>query len=180
MQAFVAVGGNVGEPAEIATRFRSAAAAIGKLDYVIFVNRSRTYRSKPVGPVGDQPTYINAVLEVELRDTVTASSFLEDLQAVEAAHGRDRDREIPFGPRTLDLDLLLFGDLELHEQSPLALTVPHPRLHQRAFVLQPLAELAGAELIVPGLGASLRECLDTPAVRAQLLHLELFAADESA
>ena len=90
------------------------------------------------------PDFINAV--AELHTTLDAPTLLKRLQALENAFGRLRS--VPNAPRTLDLDLLLFGDQVLHGE---LLTLPHPRLHQRAFVLQPLAQIA-ASLHLPGLG----------------------------
>ncbi len=104
---------------------------------------SPTYRSAPIDAAG--PDYLNAV--VQLRTALAPEALLAALQRIEAAHGRER----PYrnAPRTLDLDLLLYGD-ELID-TPL-LSVPHPRLHERAFVLLPLADVA-PDAIVPGRGA---------------------------
>jgi 2-amino-4-hydroxy-6-hydroxymethyldihydropteridine diphosphokinase len=101
--------------------------------------------TEPWGPVADQPRFLNAVAELET--DLAPRALLERLLAVEQAFGRVRDG-VRFGPRTLDLDLLLFGSQRLAEPD---LTVPHPRLHERLFVLEPLNELA-PELEVPGLG----------------------------
>ena len=99
----------------------------------------------PVG-VGDQPRYLNGVAELET--TLTARELLEALLALEQQLRPRTASPGEHGPRTLDLDLLLYGDEELDESG---LTVPHPRLHERAFVLEPLAELA-LGLVVPGRG----------------------------
>lgn len=92
----------------------------------------------------DQPDFINAVCKIDT--DLAALDLLHALLAIELTQGRIRD--IPGGPRTLDLDLLLYGDLVCHETG---LTLPHPRLHERAFVLYPLSELA-PELNIPGRG----------------------------
>lgn len=104
---------------------------------------SSLYRNPPMGPQ-DQPDYVNAA--ALLRTSMEPLPFLAALQAIEAAHGRVRLRR--WGPRTLDLDLLLWGEQVLNLPS---LTVPHPGLHERNFVLYPLAEI-GPDLWVPGHG----------------------------
>jgi 2-amino-4-hydroxy-6-hydroxymethyldihydropteridine diphosphokinase len=144
MRAVVGLGGNVGEPDAIARRFDAALAAIGGV-----VRRSSLWRTAPVGPVTAQAPFLNAVAEVEAPEA-TPSAFLARLLAVEAAHGRDRARETPKGPRTLDLDLLLWGAAALDDPGPPRAIVPHPRLARRAFALGPLVEIAGPDLVVPG------------------------------
>ncbi len=105
---------------------------------------SSLYRTTPVG-LAHQPDFINAV--VEMFTVSPAPTFLQQLFAVEAHFGRRRS--VKNAPRTLDLDLLLYGD---QTSTAPELTLPHPRLHQRAFVLAPLAEIA-PQLEIPGLGA---------------------------
>ena len=100
----------------------------------------------------NQPRFLNAA--AALRTVLSARRLLATLHGIEAAHGRDRSREQRWGPRRLDLDLLLYGDLVIAEQG---LTVPHPRLHERSFVLHPLAIIA-PRVIHPILGVSI-ECL---------------------
>ena len=109
------------------------------------VVHSSLYRTRPVGPV-DQPDYINAV--AVLATGLSAEALLDALQALEARHGRVRGAE-RWGARTLDLDLLLYGDAVIASQR---LRVPHPRMCQRAFVLYPLAEIAPKDLSIPGFG----------------------------
>jgi len=120
---------------------------------------SRHWCSAPVDAQG--PDFFNAVLK--LRTTLTPEQVLERLLALELAHGRQR----PYrnAPRTLDLDLLLHGDTVLDTPR---LQLPHPRLHERAFVLRPLAELAGEGWVIPGRGA-LSALL--PAVRDQRINV---------
>lgn len=139
-RAYVAFGANLGDPAAV---FRFACARIDELPRTRLVARSSLYRTAPIG-VGEQPDYLNAVIAIETR--LAPLTLLEALLAIEIEGGRTR----PFmqAPRTLDLDLLLYGDQRIDEPE---LSVPHPRMHQRAFVLAPLAEIA-PELVVPGHG----------------------------
>ena len=140
VRAFVGVGANLGDaPATV----RAALQALGRLPGTQCVAVSSLYRSAPVEASG--PDFINAV--AELRTQLPPLELLRALQAVEQAFGRVRSERN--APRTLDLDLLLYGDQVMHSD---ALTLPHPRLHLRAFVLRPLAELDPA-LPLPGLGA---------------------------
>ncbi|HEY0825867.1 MAG TPA: 2-amino-4-hydroxy-6-hydroxymethyldihydropteridine diphosphokinase [Ramlibacter sp.] len=137
--AFIGLGANLGDaPAAL----RQALGALAQLPGTELVRSSRVYRSAPVDASG--PDFLNAVAQV--RTMLTAPELLAALQAIEQAAGRQR----PYrnAPRTLDLDLLLYGEARI--ASP-ALTVPHPRMRERAFVLLPLRELApervsGAEL----------------------------------
>ncbi len=140
MRAFVALGANLHDPA---AQVRAGAQALAALPDTRLVQCSSLYRSAPVG-VSGQPDFINAVCEINTE--LPAAALMQALLAVERAHGRVRD--IPGGPRTLDLDLLLHGNQVL--EAP-GLTLPHPRLHARAFVLYPLQEIAPG-LIIPGRG----------------------------
>jgi 2-amino-4-hydroxy-6-hydroxymethyldihydropteridine diphosphokinase len=128
--AYVGLGANLGDAQQA---LHEALAAIARVPGTRLLRSSRVYRSAPVEAAG--PDYFNAVAQVET--TCTAPDLLEQLQAVERAAGRER----PYrnAPRTLDLDLLLYGGARI--DSPL-LTVPHPRMRERAFVLLPLRELA--------------------------------------
>ena len=129
--AYVGIGSNLDDPRAHVTR------ALGELDqlpHTRVVRKSSLYRSAPLGYAA-QPDFVNAVAQLETG--LPAERLLAELQGVEARHGRSRS--FPNAPRTLDLDLLLFGDATL--ASP-ALTVPHPRMHERAFVLEPLLEIA--------------------------------------
>lgn len=128
--AFVALGANLGDAA---LTLRDALHRLDHVPGVRLLKASSLYRSAPVESSG--PDYLNAVAEVTT--TLTAPALLAALQAIENAHGRER----PYrnAPRTLDLDLLLYGSARI--ESP-TLTVPHPRMWQRAFVLVPLAEIA--------------------------------------
>lgn len=140
-RAYVGLGANLGD------RERTLHAAIDALaadDGVEVVSVSVLRETEPVG-VGQQPLYLNGAAEVET--TLTARELLDRLLAVEQRFGRIRVPD-EHGPRTLDLDLLLYGDEVIHEPG---LTVPHPLLHERRFVLEPIAELAPG-LVVPGRG----------------------------
>lgn len=132
--AFLALGANLGDAAGAVT---AATADIGRLPGVRLLRASSLYRTAPVDATG--PDFINAVVEVAT--TLTAPDLLVAVQALEQGAGRER----PFrnAPRTLDIDLLLYGSG--HIDSP-RLTVPHPRMLQRAFVLVPLAEIAPTQV----------------------------------
>jgi 2-amino-4-hydroxy-6-hydroxymethyldihydropteridine diphosphokinase len=140
-RAYVGLGSNLDDPA---AQLRRAFDELAALDGVHGVRRSRLFRTPPWGRL-DQPHFVNAVAELDT--TLSPRPLLDRLQALEARFGRARRER--WGPRVLDLDLLLHGDAVLDEDG---LHVPHPRLHERAFVLVPLAELAPG-LVVPGRGA---------------------------
>jgi 2-amino-4-hydroxy-6-hydroxymethyldihydropteridine diphosphokinase len=141
-RAYVALGSNLGDREGT---LRSALETLAAEPGIDVVAVSRFYDTEPVGYV-DQPRFLNgaAALETEL----PARELLERLLAVELRFGRSREDVPPQGPRTIDLDLLLYGDAEIDEPG---LRVPHPRLHERRFVLEPLADLDPA-LRVPGNG----------------------------
>ena len=139
VRAFVGVGANLGDPR---AQVVSAIAALRELPDTQCIACSSLYASSPVDAPG--PDYFNAVVELQTR--LTASQLLQALHAIEAQHGRARSTTN--APRTLDLDLLLYGEERSDDPT---LTLPHPRLHQRAFVLKPLLEIA-PQLQVDGLG----------------------------
>lgn len=154
--ASIGLGSNLGQPRE---QIYTALGELNGLPQTQLLAQSSLYRSPPLGlPKGspnvdspntgpsDQPDYINAVAMVET--ALSPLALLEALQALEHAHGRERSAR--WGPRTLDLDLLLYGDLMLHSET---LTIPHPGLYERNFVLYPLAELAAEhamDIAIPG------------------------------
>jgi len=140
VRAFVGVGANLGEAQ---ATVRAALQALGRLPETRCIAISSLYRSAPIEASG--PDFINAV--AELHSTLPALALLRELQAIEHTFGRVRS--VRNAPRTLDLDLLLYGEQVMDSD---VLTLPHPRLHLRAFVLRPLAELAPA-LTLPGLGS---------------------------
>ena len=132
-RAYLGLGSNLGD------RRAHLRNAIEALDWgdVTVVERSRVYETTPVGgPIG-QPDFLNQVIGVET--SLDARALWERCSAVEAALGRSRDHEVRWGPRPIDVDLLLYGDEMIGEPD---LVVPHPLMHERAFVLVPLAELA--------------------------------------
>ncbi|OAJ69598.1 2-amino-4-hydroxy-6-hydroxymethyldihydropteridine diphosphokinase [Methylobacillus sp. MM3] len=137
-RAFVALGSNLEDPQQQVLR---ALAELDGLPGTRVTAKSALYRTAPVG-YDNQPDFINAAAEVST--TLEPLALLRALLALETAHGRERP--FPNAPRVLDLDLLLYDDLELHDPE---LTLPHPRLHERGFVLFPLADIA-PELHVPG------------------------------
>jgi 2-amino-4-hydroxy-6-hydroxymethyldihydropteridine diphosphokinase len=141
VRAFIGLGANLGDPE---SQVRRAIQALGKLPRTRLLAASSLYRSEPVG-VGKQPDFVNAVAEIET--ALSARSLLEELLTAEARFGRERPS--PGAPRTLDLDLLLYGDQVVEDPG---LVVPHPRMHERAFVLLPLAEIA-AEISIPRRGS---------------------------
>ena len=150
--AYIGVGANLGDRE---ATIRAALAALDATPGIRVVAVSSFRETEPVGYV-DQPQFLNAAAAVETE--LDARGLLDALLAVERGLGRTREGP-RFGPRTIDLDLLLFGDLEVDEPG---LTVPHPRLHERAFVLEPLTEL-DPEMVVPGRGPleSLRRNLES-------------------
>jgi 2-amino-4-hydroxy-6-hydroxymethyldihydropteridine diphosphokinase len=139
-QAFIGLGANLGDPQ---AQLRRALLALAGLQGTRLVAASSLYRSAPVGHPA-QPDFVNAVAEIETR--LGAQALLGELLATEARFGRVR--QFPNAPRTLDLDLLLYGDRVIAEPG---LVVPHPRMHERAFVLAPLAEIA-PDVAIPGKG----------------------------
>lgn len=147
--AYIGLGSNLDHPRE---QIRAAFDELAGLPDTRVVSRSRLYRSAPVGH-RPQPDFVNAVARLETE--LAPPGLLRALQQIERRHGRERP--FPGAPRTLDLDLLLYGDAVIDSAS---LRVPHPRMHERAFVLRPLAEIApGAR--VPGRGTAeqlLRGC----------------------
>ena len=142
MRAFVGLGSNLGDRERTIGRAVELLAGTPGVDLVAV---SHLRETEPWGPV-EQPAYLNGA--VELATELPPRALLDVLLAVEQALGRDRTGE-RWGPRTIDLDLLLYGEVEVDEPG---LTVPHPRLHERRFALEPLAELA-PDVVVPGRGS---------------------------
>ena len=154
MRAYVGLGANLGDREDT---IRRAVALVDELAGVDVVSVSSLRETEPWGPV-EQPRYLNGAVAVET--DLPPRELLDALLEIERRLGRARDDEERWGPRTIDLDLLLYGDLVLDEPG---LDVPHPRLHERRFALEPLAELA-PDALVPGRGtaAELLRALDTP------------------
>jgi 2-amino-4-hydroxy-6-hydroxymethyldihydropteridine diphosphokinase len=145
-RAYIGLGSNLGDRE---ATLREALRRLGELDGIAVVAVSSFSETDPVGKV-DQPRFVNAAAELET--SLQPHDLLDRLLEVERALGRDRAQEERWGPRTVDLDLLLYGDETVEEPG---LEVPHPRLAQRAFVLEPLLEL-DSELRLPD-GRPLRE-----------------------
>ncbi len=140
--AAIGLGGNVGNAA---ATLRQAAQALDALPGTRLLRLSRLYRT-PAWGVEDQPDFVNAVALVQT--ALAPRPLLEALLEVERRFGRDRARERRWGPRTLDLDVLLYGAQVIDEPG---LQLPHPRLHLRAFALAPLLEVA-PDAEIPGFG----------------------------
>jgi len=167
VSAYIGLGANLGASLEqLAATLRAALAALAALPASRLEAVSGAYRTAPVDASG--PDYLNAVARLET--ALPPEALLAALQAIELAHGRER----PYrnAPRTLDLDLLLYGQQQL--ASP-RLELPHPRLHQRAFVLRPLLELAPG-LRVPGLGPLAAYLEGVAAQRIERLNIVLWKA----
>lgn len=147
MTAYVALGSNVGDRH---AHIQAALDAITRLPGTRLLAVSPIIQTDPVGPVAQGP-FLNAAAAVST--TLPPRKLLAHFQEIERTRGRDRSSERRWGPRTLDLDLLVFGDLVIDEPG---LTIPHPRLHERRFVLEPLATIA-PELVVPTLGRTVAE-----------------------
>lgn len=139
----IGLGGNVGTEAEIVDRFRRAREALGSLGPV---RSAPLYRSAPVG-VTSQPPFLNSAVSLRAPDLQPAELIATVLE-LERLLGRDRDREARWGPRRIDLDILVWGTRALRTEE---LEVPHPRLAERRFALAPLADLDPA-LEIPGHG----------------------------
>ena len=147
-EAFIALGSNLGDRL---ANLRAGVDGLVATDGVEVTSISRLYETSPVGGPDDQGPYLNAALVATT--TLAAADLLALLHRIEA--GRERERNVRWGPRTLDLDLLVRGDLVSDDP---ALQVPHPRLHERRFVLVPVCDVA-PDLIHPALGRPMRDLL---------------------
>lgn len=158
VRAYVALGGNEGD---VETTLTEALWAVDALPQTTIRQQSAFYRTPAWGRT-DQPDFLNAVVELQTR--MTAQVLLQSLLEIETRFGRVRREEDRWGPRAVDLDLLLYGDEQIDEPG---LTLPHPRMHERAFVLVPLAEIA-PRLVVPGRGdvAALLAAVDATGIEA--------------
>jgi 2-amino-4-hydroxy-6-hydroxymethyldihydropteridine diphosphokinase len=146
--ALIALGGNVGD---VRATFKKAIATICGMAQAALLARSSDYATPPWGNER-QPRFINACIEIET--SLDPHALLFTLQKIEQKFGRDRSKEERWGPRTLDLDLIAYDDVSLQRPE---LTLPHPRLFERAFVLVPLVEIAPDRLIA---GRSIRAALE--------------------
>lgn len=134
----IGLGGNLGDVVEKFRRARTAFEQLGR------VTSAPLYRTAPIGPA--QPPYLNSALRVQW-EPATAGELIATVLELEALLGRDRRGEARWGPRTIDLDVLLWGE---HVVRTPELEVPHPRLHERRFALRPVIELVGADFVVGG------------------------------
>ena len=146
--SFVCIGSNLGNPIGNCLR---AIESISSLDDVEVLQRSSLYRTEPVG-FPEQDPFVNCVIGA--KTTLSAHFFLKSLQRIEDDMGRIRAEK--WGPRTIDLDILFYGDLTIGDET---LLIPHPELHKRRFVLVPLCEIA-PDFIHPAFGVSVSELLD--------------------
>jgi 2-amino-4-hydroxy-6-hydroxymethyldihydropteridine diphosphokinase len=137
-QAFLALGGNIGD---VAATFTAACRNIEALPQTRIVARSSLYRTKPWG-MSEQPDFLNACLAISTK--LASEKLLHEILRIEREHGRDRVDDQRWGPRRLDIDIIAHGDKIIKTER---LTLPHPQLFERAFVLVPLAEIAGDSVV---------------------------------
>jgi len=156
--AYIGLGSNLDDPV---SQIERAFEHLEGLPGTRVIARSSLYRSAPVGHI-EQPDFVNAVISVET--TLSAAALLEHLQQIERSQGRTRG-EAQWGPRILDLDLLLFGDAEIDDPD---LTVPHPGIGARNFVLLPLREIAPG-LVIPNLGRLSEQVIDEDELQISLI-----------
>ncbi len=156
VNAFVGLGANVGVPEQ---QIREAISALARLPFTRLIRQSTLYWSPPWGLIS-QPAFVNAVAEISTE--LAAEELLAALLRIERDAGRERAER--WGPRLLDLDLLLYGDVLIDLPG---LRVPHPHMHERGFVLLPLAEIA-PELYIPGYGRAtdLLQAVDCAGIKA--------------
>ena len=148
---FIGLGSNLGEPSD---QLRLAISDIDQLPGTRVLASSAFYRSAPIGYL-DQPDFVNAVVKIETG--LAPRQLLSAMLGIERLHGRERT--FSNAPRTLDLDVLLYGDMQIDEPG---LAIPHPHMHRRAFVLQPLLEIE-PDCMIPSVGSvrqALQGCLD--------------------
>lgn len=158
---YLGLGSNLQNPL---AQLRAAVRSLDSLPDTELVAVSGVWRSAAIGP-GEQPDYLNAV--ARLSTGLTPHQLLDRLQDIENSQGRER--AVRWGARTLDLDILLYGDMQLHDER---LVIPHPRMRQRDFVLQPLFEVATGTLMLPDgaeLGTLVAACPPGEVTRTDLL-----------
>jgi 2-amino-4-hydroxy-6-hydroxymethyldihydropteridine diphosphokinase len=147
----IGFGGNVGDRGAIVDRFVRAREALGKLGDV---RSAALYQTAPLGPA--QAAFLNTAVRLRAHDA-TAGELIETVLEIERLLGRVRDIETRWGPRPIDLDILVWGAHPLRWDGPPPLEVPHPRLTERRFALRPLIDLLGAQVVIPGSGATAGE-----------------------
>lgn len=147
----IGLGGNVGGDDAVIARFRQAREALAALGDV---RSAALYRTAPIGPA--QPAFLNTAVSLRLEQP-QPRELAETLREIERLLGREREREARWGPRTIDLDILAWGvgshlDRVIRSSEPGGIDVPHPRAGERRFALAPLADLAGEDAVLPGVG----------------------------
>ena len=175
------LGGNVGDADAVLERFAGAARALAAWGPGV---ASAVYRTAPIGPA--QPDYYNAALAVTVPEDLAASALLREVQTIEYALGRRRlAGEERWGPRPIDLDVLLWGQRVLRRAGA-PLLVPHPQLVRRRFALEPVIDLVGPDVAVPGvepsltLGAALAALADDPSQRIERTSYVIAGAETTA
>jgi 2-amino-4-hydroxy-6-hydroxymethyldihydropteridine diphosphokinase len=142
----IGIGGNVGGEDAVIARFRQAREALAILGEV---RSAALYRTAPIGP--EQPAFLNTAVMLRAAD-LQSRELAETLREVERLLGREREREVRWGPRTIDLDVLAWDDRVIRATEPGGIDVPHPRVGARRFALAPLADLVGDDHVLPGVG----------------------------
>jgi len=155
----IGIGSNLGDSIAIVN---DAINCLARISQTELTGRSSLYRSEPVGDI-PQDNYINAVAVLETSQQPTF--LLLELQAIEHAFYRQRDPASRWGPRTLDLDIILYGNRVINDSH---LTVPHHEMHDRLFVLKPLLEVSG-EMFIPGLGSLAYLIKKAPAIEISII-----------
>ncbi len=164
------LGGNVGGDDAVLARMKAVMAAVGAWGRV---RASRVYRTAPVGGPA-QPDFLNAALAVEAQPAPTPRELIESVQELERLAGRARATETRWGPRPIDIDILLWGTRVIDREGPPRLRVPHEGLATRRFALAPVIDLVGDDLILPRDGRTLRALHDaTEGQRVELTDLVL-------
>jgi 2-amino-4-hydroxy-6-hydroxymethyldihydropteridine diphosphokinase len=138
--AYLALGGNIGD---VSVHFSSACRAIAALPKTKLTAKSRLYRTKPWG-ITEQPNFLNACVKIETE--LMPEDLLERLLKIEKTHHRDRKRSLRWGPRPLDIDILLYADMKINTKT---LKIPHPEILNRPFVLIPLSDIA-PDVVIAG------------------------------
>ncbi len=154
---YIGIGSNLGEPLDFVTQ---AINSIRSMRQSQLTGSSSLYRSEPLGEFA-QDDYVNAV--VRINTSLEPTDLLLELQAIEQAFYRQRDPENPWGPRTMDLDIILYGNRRIYDSH---LQVPHPRFTERLFVLEPMLEIAG-DFYIAGYGSLSYLLQQAPDMRLQ-------------